>query len=269
MAKTILLTGATDGIGLETAKILVAQGHHLLLHGRSKTKAQDVKQALLTINPHAPIDVFIADLSVLTEVKTMTDAIIAKGIQLDVIINNAGIFMTSNGRSQYGLDTRFVVNTIAPYLLTKLLLPTLQPHARIINLTSQAQMPLDWDVFANGGELNASAAYAQSKLGILLWSIALAQELGNKAMVVAINPKSFLGSKMVKEAYGQEGFDVKIGAELLYRAAFSEEFANASGMYYDNDVESFAKPHPDALIKAQRDTLMLIMDTFLKKEGLL
>ncbi len=269
MPKTILLTGATDGIGLETAKLFIEQGHNLLLHGRNEAKAHEVKKHLLTINPKANLDIYIADMTSLAQVKAMAQAIVVKKITLDCIINNAGVFMTKDAVSSYGLDTRFVVNTIAPYMLTRLLLPTLAPQARIINLSSRAQMPIQWEALLHGGELSAQEAYAQSKLGITMWSMALAKELSDKAVVVAINPKSFLGSNMVKEAYGKEGHDVKIGAKLLYRAAFSEEFATANGEYYDNDLEMFADPHPQALQSENQATLLKIMDTFLQKQELL
>ncbi len=269
MSKTVLLTGATDGIGFETAKLLVAHGHTLILHGRNEAKAQEVKRHLLTIHPQAHIDICIADFASLAQVKSMAQDIAHKNVTLDVIINNAGIFMVKQGLSSYGLDIRFVVNTMAPYLLTRLLLNSLAPQARIINLSSRAQMPLAWESWIQGGELDAQAAYAQSKLGIAIWTMALAKELKGKAVVTAINPKSFLGSKMVKEAYGQEGYDVSIGANLLYRVAFSEEFAKANGMYYDNDVESFANPHPQALDAKSQDALLNILDTFLHQQGLL
>ncbi len=269
MSKTVLLTGATDGIGFETAKLLVAHGHKLLLHGRNEAKAQEVKRHLLSTHPQAQIDICIADFSSLTQVKTMAQDIMNKNIVLDVIINNAGVFMVEQGLSVYGLDIRFIVNTMAPYLLTRLLVRALAPQARIINLSSRAQMPLTWESWIHGGELDAQSAYAQSKLGIAIWSMALAKELKDKAVVTAINPKSFLGSKMVKEAYGQQGYDVSIGANLLYHAAFSEEFSKANGMYYDNDVESFASPHPQALDDKSQDALLSILDTFLQKQGLL
>ncbi len=269
MSKTILITGATDGIGLETAKMLAADGHHLLLHGRNEAKAKSVKQALLSSFPQVKVEIYIADLSNLNAVKVMAEEILASRVELDVLINNAGVFVTKTGLSSYGLDTRFIVNTIAPYLLTRLLLPALQTNARVINLSSKAQMPINWDAFINGGELDASSAYAQSKLGITLWSMALAEELGPKAMVLAVNPKSFLGSKMVEEAYGQKGYDLRIGAKLLYQMALSEKFAHASGKYYDNDVEDFGSPHPDALRDKNRAQLIQAMNMFLAKEKLL
>ncbi len=263
MTKTILLTGATDGIGLETAKALAAMGHNLLLHARDKTKAEYVKTMLLSINSNAKIDLYLADLSELDQVKLMAKDILNSEQKLDAIINNAGVLVSNKGLSTNGMDIRFMVNTIAPYVLTKLLLPVLNTHARIVNLSSAAQMPLNWDAFENGGELEAHSAYAQSKLSLTMWSMELAQELGANYVVVAVNPKSLLGSKMVKEAYGQQGFNLEIGADILCRAALAEEFAASSGKYFDNDVERFTNPHPFALIKENRAKLMGILDNYL------
>jgi NAD(P)-dependent dehydrogenase (short-subunit alcohol dehydrogenase family) len=100
-------------------------------------------------------------------------------------------------------------------------------------------------------------AYAQSKLAITMWSRHLAQQLGNDGpTIIAVNPGSFLGSKMVKEAYGQAGKDLGIGANILARAATSDEFATATGQYFDNDRGSFASPHPDALDQDKNSRLV-------------
>jgi NAD(P)-dependent dehydrogenase (short-subunit alcohol dehydrogenase family) len=97
-------------------------------------------------------------------------------------------------------------------------------------------------------QLDDNQAYAQSKLAITMWSFHLAHSLkSNGPAIVAVNPASFLGSKMVKEAYGVQGNDLQIGADILVRAALSDEFGQASGQYFDNDKGQFASPHPDAL----------------------
>ena len=89
-------------------------------------------------------------------------------------------------------------------------------------------------------------AYAQSKLALTMWSRALSLEDGSPVMI-AVNPGSMLGSKMVKEGFGVAGGDIRVGAEILTRAALTDEFATASGQYFDNDKGRFAPPHPDAL----------------------
>ncbi len=247
MQKTILITGSTDGIGLETATMLVSEGHTVLLHGRNASKLQAVQKALSSQAGGGLVESYEADLSQRAAVEALAKAVAEKHSKLDVLINNAGIY-TPGSTTPGGLDVRFAVNTIAPYVLTKRLLPLLGSTGRVVNLSSAAQAPVDLKALAGLVKLSDGAAYAQSKLAITTWSRALALSLnGNGPMIVAVNPGSMLGSKMVKEAFGVAGGDIRIGAEILVRAALSEEFANASGKYFDNDAGLFAPPHADAL----------------------
>ncbi len=261
--KTILITGATDGIGFEAAKLFAKDGHSLLIHGRNADKLEKVKNELLTINLN--IKTFLADLSILKNAKKLAEEVLAKTTTLDVIINNAGVFVMDNSLTEDGLDARFAVNTIAPYILTKLLLPILSDKGRIINLSSAAQANVDLNALKSYTNLSHDMAYAQSKLAITMWGMELAEELGDKAVVIAVNPRSFLGSKMVKVAYGRDGFDLSIGADILYKAALSSEFADKTGAYYDNDYEMFANPHPFALNKENRIQLIKSLDDIITK----
>ena len=248
MTKTILITGATDGIGLETAKMMAPDGHTLLLHGRNPEKLKSVAEAVSNISGAGDVKTYRADLAILSEVKAFADAVKSDVQSLDVLVNNAGVFKMSDSVTKEGYDARFIVNVAAPYQLTKALLPVLGSDSRVVNLSSAAQSPVDLEGFLNKEIFSDSNAYAQSKLAITMWSFEMAKQLGaNGPMIVAVNPASFLGSKMVKEAYGREGNDLSIGADILTRAALSDEFANASGKYYDNDHGSFENPHPDAL----------------------
>ena len=248
MPKTILITGSTDGIGLETAKMIAPSGHTLLLHGRSPDKLATIARTVGSIAGAGEVRTYCADLSVLSEVKALANEIEGDFESIDVLINNAGVFKMSNPLTRNGYDARFIVNVVAPYLLTKALLPRLGSEGRVVNLSSAAQAPVDLNGFLKKRAFSDGEAYAQSKLALTMWSIGMARALGpNGPMIVAVNPASFLGSKMVREAYGQAGHDLSIGADILTRAALSDEFANASGRYYDNDRKSFALPHPDAL----------------------
>lgn len=246
--KKILLTGATDGIGLETAKVLAAQGHHLLIHGRSSSKLLETEKALTNDFPAAQIESYRADLSKFNEIKSMLQSILESHKSIDIIINNAGVFNTPNPITLDDLDIRFVVNTFAPYIITQTLLPALANNGRIINLSSAAQAPVDLDAM-NGKRVikEPFQAYAQSKLAITMWSQALSSSLKPEQVVLAVNPGSMLASKMVKEGFGVAGNDLSIGVDILVRAALSEEFKDASGKYFDNDTKQFSSPHPEAL----------------------
>ena len=248
MRKTILITGATDGIGLETAKRLVQAGHSVLIHGRNPAKLEEAGRALSALPGGGHVESYLADLSRMADVDALAKAVTDTHDHLDVLINNAGILKTPEPVTEHGLDVRFVVNTLAPYLLTQRLLPLLGSKGRVINVSSAAQAPVDLKALAGKGQLADMAAYAQSKLALTMWSRHMAQaQQESGPVIVAVNPGSLLASKMVKEGFGVAGADIGIGADILIRAALTDEFANASGQYYDNDNHRFADPHPDAL----------------------
>lgn len=248
MTKTILVTGATDGIGLETAERLVALGHRVLVHGRNPAKLEAAEQRLRAVAANAEIETYRADLSVLSEVDDLAAAIKERYGHLDALINNAGVLKSANPVLDNGQDVRFVVNTIAPYRLTRLLLDLFDDQGRVVNLSSAAQAPVNLAALAGGHAMSDMDAYAQSKLAITMWSRHLATELGESGpVVVSVNPGSLLATKMVKDGFGVAGNDIGIGADILVRAVLSDEFASASGEYFDNDAGRFAAPHPDAL----------------------
>ena len=269
MQKTILITGSTDGIGLATARMLLAQGHRVLLHGRNPARLAAAEQSLADVIDGGSIESYVADLSRMNEVEALAKAVAERHDSLDVLINNAGIFRTSNAITQDGLDVRFVVNTLAPYLLTRRLLPLLGTSGRVVNLSSAAQSPVDPRAMSGEKRLDDEfAAYAQSKLAITMWSRHLAQTLGDDGpMVVAVNPGSLLASKMVQEGFGVPGKDINIGADILRRAALSDEFANASGEYFDNDAGKFAAPHPDALDAQKNAAVVDLVESIIAKLG--
>jgi NAD(P)-dependent dehydrogenase (short-subunit alcohol dehydrogenase family) len=265
MQKTILITGSTDGIGLETAKMLAAQGHHLLLHGRSPDKLAAAERSLAALSGGGALESYVADLSRRADVEALAKSVAARHDSLDVLINNAGVFKTPQVTTPEGFDVRFAVNTIAPYLLTQRLLPLLANAGRVINLSSAAQAPVDLKALAGQARLADMEAYSQSKLALTMWSFAMAQWLKTGGpVIVAVNPGSLLASKMVKEGFGVAGSDLSIGAEILVRAALSDEFAGASGRYFDNDQGRFAPPHPDALDSHKCEEVVNAIETVLK-----
>ncbi|MEO1593550.1 MAG: SDR family NAD(P)-dependent oxidoreductase [Cyanobacteria bacterium J06632_22] len=264
MLKTILITGSTDGIGLETAKMLVARGHRVLLHGRNPTKLKTVERTLAALPGKGDFESYVADFSDMANVASLAQAVSERHARLDVLINNAGVYHASRGTTAAGLDVRFAVNAIAPYLLTNRLLPLLSSSGRVINLSSAAQSPVSLQALTGQVGLSEGAAYAQSKLALTMWSCNLGNALMEKGpFIIAVNPGSLLGSKMVKEAFGIVGGDIRIGAEILVRAALADEFAAASGQYFDNDSGQFAAPHPDALNAQKVQAVIRTIETIL------
>lgn len=260
--KTILITGATDGIGLETARQLSSAGHRLLVHGRSESKLTMVLKDLRSAKPQARVETLNADLSSFRAVEELADAVMASTSRLDVLINNAGLFEVAEPLGENGLDLRFMVNTLASYLLTKRLLPVMSQNARVVNLSSAAQAPVSLKALAGEALLGSRQAYAQSKLALTMWTFHMAAKHADTGIVfTAVNPGSLLASKMVKEAFGVAGKDLSVGAKILARAALAEEFAHANGSYFDNDSGRFADPHPDALDPAKNRQLVEAIET--------
>jgi len=264
MSKTILITGSTDGIGLETAKMLVSAGHHALLHGRNPEELSAAKETLSALPGGGRVESYVSDLSRMAEVEALANAVAEKHAKLDVLVNNAGVFGAPDPVTQDGIDVRFAVNTIAPYLLTQRLLPLLGASGRVINVSSAAQSPVDPEALAGRVRLSDMAAYSQSKLALTMWSRNMALSLkDNGPAIIAVNPGSMLGSKMVKQAFGVAGGDIRVGAEILTRAALTDEFAAASGQYFDNASGRFASPHPDALNPRKSEEIVRAIEAVL------
>ena len=246
MPKTMFITGATDGIGLEAAKNLLRQGHRVLISGRNPDKLENVAASLSSLGS---VESYLGDLSDLRSVKTLIQAIMRRHEKLDVLINNAGVLKVDDGSTAHGIDVRFVVNTLAPYMLTKGLLSLLGNQGRVINVSSAAQASVDLNALkGNRQHLETMAVYSQSKLALIMWSRGMIASLGVQApTIVSVNPGSLLGTKMVQEGFGIAGKDIQIGAEILVHAAISDEFSKASGQYFDNDSGQFKHPHADAM----------------------
>ncbi|MCF2858519.1 SDR family NAD(P)-dependent oxidoreductase [Pseudoalteromonas sp. SMS1] len=266
MKKTILITGSTDGIGLATAVTLLENGHRVLLHGRNQSKLDKVSDALRAQFGQRAVFSYCADLSSAKAVYMLAKAVRDEHPHLDVLINNAGVFNLEQPRSVDNLDVRFMVNTIAPFILTQELLICLTPHGRVVNLSSAAQAPFNADELSALSTLSDSAVYAKSKLALTMWS----QSLGEKyketgPMIVAVNPKSFLASKMVHEAYGMQGGNLQQGADIVVSAALCASFSDAGGRYFDNDIGRFTTPHNAASDTARMDELIAVLNALFTK----
>ena len=257
MTKTILITGSTDGIGKLTATKLAAGGHHVLLHGRTATKVEATAAEI-----GGSVSTFAADLSDMAAVAALADEILTKHDRLDVVINNAGVLKAPNTVLDDGHDLRFVVNTFAPYLLTQKLLPIIPQTGRVVNLSSAAQARIDLQAVRGEKRLSDMDAYAQSKLGITIWTRGLAQSHPDGPVFVAVNPGSLLASKMVKEGFGVAGNDLNVGADILIDAALGDRFRAVSGIYFDNDSGAFANPHQAAMDDQHASDVMDVITEF-------
>jgi NAD(P)-dependent dehydrogenase (short-subunit alcohol dehydrogenase family) len=190
--KTILVTGATDGLGKLVAIKLAEGGARVLLHGRDQAKGETVLAEIQAATGNPNLEFYRADLAVLPQVRDLAKAVTAKHKRLDVLINNAGVLgrearqMTGDGQ-----ELHFQVNYLAPFLLTELLLPTLRASApaRIVNVSSGGQAPFDFDDVMLETGYSAMRGYCQSKLGQIMNTIDLAAQLeGAGVTVTSLHP---------------------------------------------------------------------------------
>lgn len=171
--KTILITGASDGIGKETAKTLAKQGHHIIIHGRNKQKAEAALEEIKRESGNKNIDMYLADFLSLAEVKKFADTIKQKYDHVDVLINNAGAqFGDKRETTSEGHEKTMVINVFAPYLLTTLLLDLLKKSksARVVTVSSASHSMSgkpDLNDFELTNNYSMTKAYGISKLYVI------------------------------------------------------------------------------------------------------
>lgn len=254
--KTILITGATDGLGLATAHALAETGHHLIVHGRDEKKLANM---LNTIPNGVNITCLCADFGDLHQVNAMGKIIRQKFKKIDVLINNAGVLKVPDN-SQDMIDLRFRVNTLAPYILYLNLVEPLT-GGRVINLSSSAQSTIDMDAITGKKVYHDDMqAYSQSKLALTLWTFALANDSDRACDFMAVNPGSLLATKMVKEGFGIAGKDIASAVDLLSALSLSTQYNNVNGRYFDNDIGDFGQAHPDAYRAELQSDILATMD---------
>ncbi len=256
--KNILITGSTDGIGKSAAIELAKDGHSVILHGRDPQKLSDTTEELRKTAKEGSIMGIVADFSDLRSVTEMAHKLKDEVPVIDVVINNAGIFKSWESLNNNGLDIRYVVNYLSPFLLTNELIPLLKKadSPRIINVSSAAQSSINYEVFTGKKIESEGESYAQSKLALTMWSFRLAKKHRDLS-VLAVNPGSLLNTKMVKEAYGTYWSSADKGSSILYDLAVSEKYDGITGKYFDNDKGSFGQAHADAYDDSKIDKLVI------------
>jgi len=248
---TILITGATDGLGERVATDLAGKGATLLLHGRDPDKGRRVQEKIREATGNDRLHYLDADLSSLAEVDALA-ASVAKGwLRLDVLINNAGLGAGPDPKrretSAEGFELRFAVNYLAHFLLTKRLLPLLRRtaeqtgEARIVNVASAAQRAIEFDDVMLEKNYDGMRAYSQSKLALVMFTFDLAEELSGTGVTAnALHPASLMDTKMVREWFGSPRTTVEEGARYVERLAVDDKLKGVSGLYYDQGQSSRA-----------------------------
>jgi len=232
--KSILLTGATSGIGLATARSLAGSGARLLVHGRDREKLDRVIAELAALG--ATVNGFVADLSSLEETAALARAVASSEGHLDVLINNAGVGFGRDGKkrelSRDGHELRLAVNYLAPFLLTGDLLARGLPRLAVINVASAGQETLDFDDLMSQRAYTGVRAYCRSKLALIMLSFDLAA-LHPALQVHALHPGTYLDSQMVRDAGIAPLGPVSRGAESILQVLTMALGGGVSGRYFD------------------------------------
>jgi NAD(P)-dependent dehydrogenase (short-subunit alcohol dehydrogenase family) len=240
--KTILVTGATDGIGRQTALDLARMGAHVLIHGRDKEKGIRVLDELNRETCNEKLALYIADYSSLADVRRMADEIKREQSHLDVLINNAGSFFVKREVNADGLEMTFVVNHLASFLLTNLILDLLKASApaRVVTVESSAHKSLkeiDWENLQGEKSYNEYDAYALSKLANICTMNELAARLKGSGVTVNTLHPGVVDTKLLRMSYKLEGVSVQEGAETSVYLASEPEVEGITGKYFSRKVE--------------------------------
>lgn len=263
--RTVLLTGATQGMGRHLAHQLAASGATLLLHGRDTARLEAVIAEIRgQASTAAPVHGLLAELADLTDVRALADRVLATESRLDVLVHNAGVGggtdPTAREVSWQGHELRFAVNHLAPHVLTRRLLPLLTTTAaatgttaRVVNVASAGQLPLDFDDFPLERDYEGVRAYCQSKLAMIMDTFDLAAELDpHEVTVNALHPAHLMDTRMVRQSGLRAAVPVEEGVRPTLRLIADREWEGVSGRYFDRFEEASAHPQAyDPTARAQ------------------
>ena len=264
--QTALITGATDGLGRALASALAAAGVTVLVHGRDETRGRQTIGELEAATGNCKLRWLRADLASLEEVRELARSVSANCDRLDVLVNNAGIGTTLPGEGQRmesrdGYELRFAVNYLAGYLLTRSLLALLESSqpARVVNVSSAGQAPLDFADVMLERSYSGVQAYCQSKLAQVMFTFDLAGERdGQVVSATCLHPATYMPTKIVRAAGVEPISSLQQGVEATRRLVADAELEGVTGAYF-NGLQR-ADPHPQARDPSARRQLRELSD---------
>ncbi|WP_328314880.1 SDR family NAD(P)-dependent oxidoreductase [Streptomyces sp. NBC_00442] len=259
--RTILITGATQGLGRGIALDLAARGDTVLLHGRDRTRLDAVAAEVRATAPDATVRTYLADLADLDHVRTMAARVRAAEPRLDVLVNNAvaggGSEPLRRELSRQGHELRFAVNHLAPYALTRALLPllTASAPARVVNVASIGQDTIDFDDIMLEQGYEGLRAYCRSKLAMIMASFELAAEIGGTGVTVnTLHPAHLMDTNGVREYGLTPATSIDEGVRPTVRLITDPDLEATTGRYFDQFTDTRA--HEQAYDPEARRRLM-------------
>jgi NAD(P)-dependent dehydrogenase (short-subunit alcohol dehydrogenase family) len=233
-----LVTGASDGIGKQTALELSKKGVRVLVHGRNEKRATQAVKDLAASNRSGEFQPVWADFASMKDVAAMAERVLKAEKSLDVLLNNAGVFMQERALSGDGFELTMAVNHFSHFVLTHALLPLLKaaPQGRVVNVSSMAHMRghLDLKDLTLSKGWDGYGAYGASKLANVLFTVELAKRLhGTKVTTYALHP-GVIHTKLLTTGFGGGGADLESGAVTSVYCATEPSLINANGQYFSN-----------------------------------
>lgn len=258
--KVCLITGSNAGIGKATALGLAQMGATIVMVSRDKTRGEAARAEIIAKSGNERVDLLLADLSAQASIRQLAQEVIAHYPQLHVLINNAGVAQTKRTVTVDGIETIFAVNYLAPFLLTTLLLDRLEASApaRIINVTSVANKPLDFDDLQHEKRFDTMQVYSRSKFAVFLFTHELARRLEGTGVTVNCLHPGVIRTNLLR------GFSVlaplvfpfmtspQKGAETSIYLASSPEVESVSGKYFIKSKEARLPEGTDDQAAARR-----------------
>ncbi len=255
--KTVLVTGATNGIGFITARELAKMDATVLMVARDEQKGRAKIEEIRQVVPHAKLELMLADLSSMASIRQLATNLTAKYSSLDVLVNNAGAFYSDRRVSKDGLEMTFALNHIGYFLLTKLLLETLKhtKNARIVSVSSGAHMSgkINFDDLQLEQKFSGWNAYCSSKLMNVLFTKELSRKLEGTGVTANCLHPGFVNTGFAgdaKDLFGRTLNFVKNfaaitpdkGAETMIYLSSSHEVANVTGEYFEKKKVARVNP---------------------------
>jgi NAD(P)-dependent dehydrogenase (short-subunit alcohol dehydrogenase family) len=270
---TIMVTGATDGLGKALAAELAGLGAAVLLHGRSDDRGGETLREIRAKTGSDRLAWYRADFARIAEVRELAERVACEQARLDVLVNNAGIGTTVAGDrrrmvSEDGYELRLAVNYLAPFLLTRLLEPLLvsSAPARIVNVSSGGQAPIDFGDVMLERRYDGMQAYCQSKLALVMLTLDLADELRDSGVTAnCLHPGTYMPTKMVLEAGTRPSDSLESGVRSTIRLITDPALDGVTGRYFDRLHESAA--HPQAYDRSSRRRLRALSESLVGLSG--
>jgi NAD(P)-dependent dehydrogenase (short-subunit alcohol dehydrogenase family) len=230
-----VITGATEGIGKQTAIELGKRGFHVVVHGRSEARAKEAAKAI------SGADVCVADFASLKQVRAMAADLAKRFPRIDVLLNNAGVYAKTRTLTEDGFELTVGVNHFAHFVLTHMLVDSLRAsdQGRVVNVASGVHGggEIDFDDLGLERGFSGYAAYANSKLMNVLFSSELARRLQNTHITSNALHPGVIATKLLREGFGGGGANVDTGARTTVMVASDPSLAKKTGAYFSDEHE--------------------------------